>query len=74
MARHRGRLLVYYEDIRQALGLPEETTILGFCDSRRFGAVEIKVAHPDMPLVEEGMVIPVVHATFEDGKLVDWDS
>lgn len=71
--RNMGRVVVDFDLLAEALGLPEGAVLLGVCGSRRFGAIEMKVEHPDLPPVEEGAVIPEVWPTFEDGKLVSWE-
>jgi hypothetical protein len=73
MARNLGRLVVDYEWLKKALGLPEDAVVLGVSDAGRFGAMELKLEHPTLPVVEEGTVIPVIHPTYEDRKLVGWE-
>lgn len=70
--RHIARIIVDFDVLRQALGLPEGAEIRGVSEAGRYLAIEVKVEHSDCPEVEEGYVIPVVEPTFVDGKLVDW--
>lgn len=70
--RNLGRLVVDYDLLKEALGLPEDAVILGVSDGGRFGAMELKVEHPKLPEVREGHVIPEVWPSFEGDKLVDW--
>jgi hypothetical protein len=72
VVRHIARIVVDYDWLRQALGLPDDAEIRGVCEMGRHYAVEVKVEHPECPEVEEGYVIPVVVPMFEDGKLTDW--
>jgi hypothetical protein len=76
MGRNVARLVVDFEWLREALGLPEDAVIYGAYGGNRLGAMEIKVQHPDLPVVEEGAVIPIVWPLFdpEDGELASWVS
>lgn len=65
------------EVLRQALLLPEGTDIVDVrMANDRHGVVELKLAHPDLPEVEAGNVIPSYRPRFvtEDGvgKFQDW--
>lgn len=72
-ARHLGRLIVHFDWLAEALGLPDGAIIRGASDSRRLGAVEVKLEHESLPAVGEGFVIPEVYAVVEGGQVVGWD-